>query len=295
MKKKPLILILLACTLAAGAYFVLNTRLGVHFVVDVLGGGDAATDYDPTTGPLKLTGTLEPIDTIQLPANIQQPSGIQHRGDTVYLSTDQAELFVGNADMTAWPQKTDLIAGPLLLKQGSLEGIEFFDDTLYAIGEFGAIRGWSRTGQGWHHAEDLALPASIADMEFSGMTQFDGRRLATTEDRPVIVDLITGDIHELDTTNLAKPDADLDALQFSGIAHEAGNLYLLTEPHTSILVVDATDYTIKAVWGITPGPAADLAIHDGKIYTVVDHNYLEEKPPIAVYVLPEGGSVPATD
>ncbi|MEM9345773.1 MAG: hypothetical protein AAGB26_04055 [Planctomycetota bacterium] len=294
MKKKTLIAGSAALLLTAGAYFVLDTRLGVHLVVDVLGGGET-TDYDPATGPLQLTGTLEPIDTIPLPPNIQQPSGIQHRGDTVYLSTDQAELFVGNADMTAWPQKTDLIAGPLLLKQGSLEGIEYSDDTLYAIGEFGAIRAWSRTGQGWHHAEDLPLPDSIADMEFSGMTQFDGRRLATTEDRPVIVDLITGDIHELDTTNLAKPDADLTALQFSGIAHEAGNLYLLTEPHTSILVVDAADYTVKAVWAITPGPAADLAVRDGKAYVVVDHNYLDEKPPIYVYELPEDTSEIVTE
>lgn len=288
MKKKLIIAGVLALTIvvAFGAYFVLNTRLGVHFALDVLGGGDAPPDHDPQTGPLVLTGTLTPVRTIDLPARIQQPSGIQHRGDRVYLSTDQTELFVGDGALSSWSDKTDLVGGPLLLKQGALEAIEFADDTVFAIGEFGAIRAWVREGDGWQRIDDVSLPAGIADMEFSGITQLDGRRLATSEESPVLVDLDTGTVHEIDGGDRLKPGADLGALQLSGLANENGDLYLLTETHSSILVVDPADYSIKSVWGIAPGTVADLAVRDGKAYVVVDHNYLDEKPPVYVYELP---------
>ncbi|MEM1209536.1 MAG: hypothetical protein AAGI54_09730 [Planctomycetota bacterium] len=294
MKKRLIIagVLALAVVLASGAYFVLNTRLGVHFALDVLGGGDPPPDHDPQAGPLVLTGTLAPVQTIELPAHIQQPSGIQHRGDRVYLSTDQTELFVGDVALSSWSDKTDLVGGPLLLKQGSLEAIEFADDTVFAIGEFGVIRAWVRVGDGWERVDDVALPAGIAEMEFSGITQFDGRRFATSEERPVLVDLDTGTVHELDGGDRLKPGADLGALQLSGLANENGDLYLLTETHSSILVVDPADYSVEAVWGITPGAVADLAVRDGKAYVVVDHNYLDEKPPVYVYELPR---TPAPD
>ena len=291
MKTKTIVIPALVLLALAITHTAINTRLGAHIILDVLGGGEGqAPDHDPATGPLVLTRTLKPLNEITLPQAIEQPSGIQHRGDTVYISTDQTELFVLDADFKNRGEPAVLLPGPLLFKQGSLEAIEYQDNKLYAIGEFGALRVWENTGNTWQAIDDAALPASIAEGEFSGITMFDGKRLATSEENPVIVDLDTGETHSLDFGDHLKPDADPADLQFSGLAQENSNLYILTETHSSILVVDPSDYTVTAVFGITPAPVADLAVRDRKAYVVVDHNYNEPRPPVYVYDLSEGNA-----
>ncbi len=277
---------LLAAALVV-AYVIIDTRIGAFLVMDVVGGiGEEGTDYDARNGPLTLTAQLAPAMEITLPTDMDQPSGIQHRGDRVYISTDQAELFVLDGQFDAWIERVDLIGGPLLFKQGSLEGIEVVDDTVLAIGEFGAIWVWRRTDDAWERLADQPLPQDIAELEFSGITNLAGRRLATSEDTPVIVDVDSGTVHEIDFDRFLKAGADPASLQFSGLASENGRLYVLTESYTSILVIDPSDFSVLAVFGAEPGPAADLAVRDGRAYVVIDHNYNEPRPPLHVYDLP---------
>ncbi|NIW25478.1 MAG: hypothetical protein GWN29_13425, partial [Gammaproteobacteria bacterium] len=144
---KPLIPLAAAAVVAA--YLLVDTRFGVFLLLDVVGAiGEQEPDYDARNGPLDVSAQLEPILAIALPEDIEQPSGIQHRGDRVYISTDQAELFVLDGELKAWTERAELIGGLLLLKQGALEGIEVIDDTLLAIGEFGAIPVWERDDGG---------------------------------------------------------------------------------------------------------------------------------------------------
>ena len=85
---------------------------------------------------------------------------------------------------------------------------------------------------------------------------------------------------------MLKPDGNPASLQISGIAAEDGRLFLLTETHTSILVVDADSFEVLAVLGILPGAAADIAVRDQRAYVIIDHNYNEARPPLYVYDLP---------
>lgn len=286
MQLKPLGASSLLAGLLIVGYVAIDTRLGAHVMLDVIGGGDAdAASYDASLGPLSLTKMLSPAEEITLPAAIEQPSGIQHRGDRVYVSTDQGELFVLDGRFEQTADSFDLLRGPLLFKQGVLEGIELVDGALLAIGEFGAIRAWTPSDSAWTRTADVELPAGIADGEFSGITQFGETRLATSEDEPVLFDLVSGERHELDYGEHLKEGGDAAALQFSGLASSKGLLYVLTETHSSILVVEPSDFSVTAVYGIVGAPVADLAVHDGRAYVVVDHNYDEPRPPLYVYEL----------
>lgn len=276
---------------SAATYVIVDTRFGAYVVMDVVGGiGDEEPNYDAQDGPLVLSAQLAPVMEIALPEEIEQPSGIQHRGDRVYISTDQAELFVLDGQLQAWTERTELLGGPLLFKQGSLEGIEVIDDTLLAIGEFGAIPSWRREDGAWRRLADEVLPEAVAEDEYSGITYFQGQRYAASEENPVIVNLDTHNVHELDFGSFLKVGQDASALMFSGLASEAGRLFVLTESHSSILVVDPDDFSVLAVYAIRPGPVQDMAVKDGRAYVVVDHNLDEPKPPVYVYDL----TMPAT-
>ena len=286
MNSRTLAIAAIGLIAVVGGYLATNTRLGAYIVMDVVGGvGAEQSDYNPETGPLTLTRILKPIRTIPLPAEVEQPSGIQHRGDKVYISTDQAELFVFDGNISSLSERVNLLGGPLLFKQGMLEGIEFDEEKLFAVGEFGAIRVWERANGAWNRIDDKTLPHDVAEVEYSGITHFSGRRLATSEDSPVVIDLDSGAVHTLNFGPFLKPGADPSTLQFSGLAAEDDKLYVLTEAHSCILALDPVSFTVRQVFGIVPGPVADIAVRDGHAYVVVDHNYAEEKPPLYVYAI----------
>ncbi|WP_299772557.1 hypothetical protein [uncultured Pseudoteredinibacter sp.] len=267
------------------AYVVVNTRLGAYLIIDVIGssGDSDLTIPSAESGPLRVSRQLEPLAEIAMPKKIEQPSGIQHRGDRIYISTDQAELFILDDKFKIINDSASLVGGPLLFKQGSLEGIEVVDNSVLAIGEFGSIRKWSGSGENWQRQEDIALPANIQDFEFSGISITKDRQLATSEETPELVDVKKGEIHKINFGSFMKPGGDISSLSISGLAYENGKYYVLTENYTSILVLDANSLEVIEVLGIIPTQAADLSVRNGRAYIVVDHNYVDELPPVYVY------------
>ncbi|MEM1185407.1 MAG: hypothetical protein AAGI53_10460 [Planctomycetota bacterium] len=282
---------MLVAGVAAGgacAYIALNTRLGVHLVLDVLSeiGSPKERQTEASEGPLRLTATLAPIDKIQLPASIEQPSGIKHRNEAVYISTDQTEIFKLDANFQNGSERVYLLGGPLLFKQGSLEGIEVRGDQLVGIGEFGSLPTWVEGGQAeWTRGADIELPSQTADVEFSGVVDTPSGRFATSEDQLAIFNLDDGSVHAIDFAGVLRESADPSVLALSGIAHSTGRFYVLSESYTSVLVVDAATFKVQHVFGIEPCAAADLSVYEGKCYVVIDHNYDEPVEPVHVYDL----------
>ncbi|MEM7229229.1 MAG: hypothetical protein AAF432_10485 [Planctomycetota bacterium] len=285
IKKKPA-LFTAAVVLAAGAYVVMNTRLGVHFALDVISEIGQPKDVltSATDGPLIVTAMLSPTQTIPLPDAIEQPSGIKHRDDAIYISTDQTEIFTLDTEFRNASTPFTLLGGLLLFKQGSLEGIEVRGDTLFAIGEFGVMPTWSNNRDGsWTRADDVVLPPDIAELEFSGITDTPHGLFATMEERPVIVNLDSGSTHDLSYGEFLKDDADPSVLTFSGLAYANGSFFILSETYTSIIIADATTFELRTVFGIEPSAAADLSLFEGQIYIVIDHNYTEQRQNVRVY------------
>ena len=278
--------VFIVITIALCSYMILNTRFGVHIALDVISEMGEAKEVQTSAAdsPLKLTAQLSPIEIIPLPSSIQQPSGIKHRNNNIYISTDQTEVFTLDNNFNLISEPFDLMGGPLLFKQGSLEGIEINGDTLFAIGEFGALPTWLKNDQAvWTRSKDTNLPEQIAETEFSGITDSPKGRFATSEDHHYIINLDDGSTVDLSFEDFLKKHADVESLTFSGIAYADGYFYLLSENHTSIILLGADTFRVEHVFGINTSAASDLSVYKGKAYVVIDHNYNEDIEPIQVY------------
>ncbi|MDE2851727.1 MAG: hypothetical protein OXP74_14055 [Acidobacteriota bacterium] len=278
----------IAVAVLVGLLLILTTtRFGIFIVFDVL--GDVGSDNlptDPTEGPLVLSGVLRAQGRIPLPESLEQASGLHVDGQHIHVSTDQAELFtLSHAGIEARPVSR-LLGGPLILRQGRLEGIAVDRNRLLGIGELGALRSWRYDEERWRSAESTALPDGLEDLEFTGITPFGNDLLATADDGLAIWNLGTGERQEPTVEAHLKPGRSAVELLVSGIAADASSVYLVTENYASILRVDPITWRVMDVWGIDAGESSDIAVLDGSAYVTVDHNYFDPRPPLLVYELP---------
>ncbi|MXW02353.1 MAG: hypothetical protein F4X59_12020 [Holophagales bacterium] len=285
----------IAAAVLVGLLLVLTTtRFGIFIVFDVL--GDVGSDNlptDPTAGPLVLSGALRAKERIPLPESLEQASGLHVDGQHIYVSTDQAELFtLSHTGVEARPVSR-LLGGPLILRQGRLEGIAVDRNRLLGIGELGALRSWRYDEERWQPGESTALPDGLENLEFTGITRFGTDLLATADDGLDIWNLGTGDRHQLDLGSYLRPGRSADGLLVSGITADASSVYLVTENYASILRVDPIVWRVLDVWGIDAGESSDIAVLDGSAYVTVDHNYFDPRPPLLVYELPRSPDRPA--
>lgn len=283
MKKRTKIFIFLA-TIVSSALLLANTRLGVFLVFDVLGGSTDNLVTDSNAGPLNISRSLLADSSFTLPDELEQPSGIIVDESTVYISTDQAELFVLDRQFKLKEQKSNLIGGILLLKQGSLEAISLADEQIVGIGEIGVIGNWARTMNNWLRLEDSPLPDSLSGNEFTGVCMNSMGSWATTDSAHYLFNLDNGSEHSIHYGSFAKPESDLTQLMISGIDCNEDNYYLITENYTSIIVL-GLDFRAIEVIGIDAGEASDIAIHNLSAYVTVDHNLFDDRPPVYRYEL----------
>lgn len=278
----------IAAAVLVGLLLVLTTtRFGIFIVFDVL--GDVGSDNlptDPTEGPLALSGVLRAKERIPLPDSLQQGSGLHVDRQHVYVSTDQAELFTLSHTGAEARPVSRLLGGPLILRQGRLEGIAMDQDQLLGIGELGALRSWRYNGERWQPSESTALPDGLQNLEFTGITRLGTDLLTTADEGLDIWNLGTGDRHEPNVDAHLKPGRSADELLVSGIAADASSVYVATENYASILRIDPIAWRVVDVWGIDAGESSDIAVLDGSAYVTVDHNYFDPRPPLLVYELP---------
>ena len=149
---------LLTLFVLAGAILLLaNTRLGVFLVFDAVGGSTDNLDVDPANGPFVLSRSLSADSNYILPELVEQPSGIVFDTNTIYVSTDQAELFTFDLTFNLLASSTDLLSGILILKQGSVEAITISDGQVLGIGEIGVIGVWESLADGWGKARRYSI------------------------------------------------------------------------------------------------------------------------------------------
>ena len=241
---------------------------------------------DPTEGPLVLSGFLRAQQRISLPDSLEQGSGLHVDREHIYVSTDQAELFtLSHAGVQAVPVSR-LLGGLPILRQGRLEGVAVQGERLLGIGELGEIAVWRSENGRWRPTEAVALPDSLDDLEFTGLTWFGDDLLGTVDDGLAIWNLGTGEGHQPEIGSYLRPGRTADGLVVSGISADASSLYLITENHSSILRVDPVAWRVTDVWGIDAGEPSDIAVLDGLVYVTGDHNYFDPRPPLLVYALP---------
>jgi len=275
-------LLLALFVLLAALLLLSTTRLGVFLIFDLVGGSTDNLDVEPDNSPLLLSRKLSAESTYDLPTVVEQASGIVFSEDTIYVSTDQGELFTFNLSFDLKDQKANLLSGLLILKQGRLEAITVAERRVLGIGEIGAIGVWEKGDGVWRRQQNIALPLSLADEEFTGICINSKGIWATVSETSNLINLGDGSYSTIDFRQLTKLDADLSALMISGIDCDDDYFYLITENYTSIIILDET-YTAVEVIGIDAGEASDIAVHDRYAYVTVDHNYFDARPPVYRY------------
>lgn len=262
-----------------------TTRIGVFIVFDVL--GDIVDQSDDlvlsaAAGPLQVTESRKAIDVLDLPPDLQQPSGIHISDSAVYLLTDQAELYsLSHQGQTEF--QVDLLGGPLLLKQGSLESVVVWGREVLVVGELGHVSTWSLDDGAIVKKEPRQLLPPYDSLEYTGLMMFGGSLVAVDDDSTAIHDLTHGKSFELDFTAVVKPDMNPSDLLFSGIAADSSRIYIVTENFTSILVVSPNGWKVERVIDIDDVEASDIAVYQGHVFVTVDHNYFDEPSPVLVY------------
>ncbi len=267
--------------------FLGNTRLGVFIVFDVLGGSTDNLDTNPKNGPVEITRYLEANSKFKLPKKVEQASGIILDEENVYISTDQAELYIFDLSFNQIKSEFELLSGILILKQGALEGIALTKNSqILGVGEIGAIGVWSNVQETWKRQDDIPLSSSFSKMEFTGICRNSKGIWITTDSAVEIYDLSSSTDHTLNFNSSLKSNRNLSELLISGIDCDETNYYLITENYTSIIILDKS-FTITDIIGIDAGEASDIAVHDQQAYVTVDHNYFDPHPPVYKYNLAE--------
>ena len=77
-------------------------------------------------------------------------------------------------------------------------------------------------------------------------------------------------------------------LSLAGVASDGEYLYLVAENYSTVVVLSGKTFDIEGVYGIDEIDAQDMAVSDGELWVVVDHNYFDERPPVYLYAVPDG-------
>ena len=264
---------------------LLFTRFGVFLVFDVAGdirGTDNfTTEY--LDAPVNITRVLADPQEVILPKHIEQVSGIVAQDGRFALSTDQAELFFlsdeGAHGGALFPFT------PLLLRQGSIETVTQVEDEFWLTGENGAFLRVDQSGEiiGSH-----PLPDMLTTTDLTGLAWGDGTMYVTSDDTMHVsaVDVDTGNLRRLtlDFADVSEvPVADLTFL-WSGVAYDAGQLYLIAENYPLVVVAEASSGRVTETIGIEGiHEFSDISLFDGHIVLPSDHNYFDARPPLLIY------------
>ena len=271
----------LTVALVALLFALAHTRVGVWLVFDIAGDwDDGALNLSAADGPLKISSQLTASGTLLLPTTIEQASGISVESDAIYISTDQAELFALDHNGVI-ARQVDLVGGLLLLKQGSIEAITSREGDIYAIGETGNLLKLAVGGV--NKPTVVPLPGSLANLEYSGLVNYQGRFLAVTGDDFRVFDLTRAETHNISAGDFLKPGRTTSELMFSGITTDGHDLFIVTENHTSLLKVSAQTWTVEAVFDLDNVEASDVDFFGDQFYVTVDHNYFDPRPPLYQY------------
>ncbi|MEM8896039.1 MAG: hypothetical protein AAGC88_15785, partial [Bacteroidota bacterium] len=131
--------------------FFLFTPFGVHVFGEVLFVEDKSHAYASMDYPTEVDRVVPIAKTIALPDEVKQPSGIDYdeSKSTFFVVTDQSEIFELTRDFQRIESSATISDKPLLMRQGSIESTDYYQNRLYISGDIGAIEIWEKSNYQW--------------------------------------------------------------------------------------------------------------------------------------------------
>ena len=283
---------------AAGiALMLTNTRLGVYILLDYFGDDDSGIVTDPASGPLELSEFKTAVAAYVLPAQIDQPSGMTYlKADIAFaIVTDQAELFVVSDDFTTVRSVTALAGGLLVTRQGLMEAAGSIDGQRVAVsGETGRIDVWRKGAEsGFSPEATIELSGSTGEGEFSGLAydpQSGEYYLSSDETLAITVVDATGRLlreltFEDELRGRLKPGRSLSEYELSGLDYADGRLFAVSEAYNTLFIIDPEQGLVRVLGIENGGQISAIAVRDDTAYLPLDHNYVDERPPLLTVTL----------
>ena len=288
----------IACAAVAGVALMLtNTRLGVYILLDYFGDDESVLVTDPASGPIELSEFKAAVAAYALPPQIDQPSGITWlEADRAFaIVTDQAELFVVSEDFATVRSVTALAGGLLVTRQGLTESAGRIDGQRIAVsGETGRIDIWRKGAE-----PDLSLEAAIELSGYAGEAEFSGIAhnpltgeyyLSSDETLMIAVFDATGRLlreltFENDLRARLKPGRSLSEYELSGLDYVDGRLYAVSEPYNTLFIIDPEHGLVRTLGIENGGQISAIAVRNATAYLPLDHNYVDERPPLLTVTL----------
>ena len=288
----------IACAAVAGVALMLtNTRLGVYILLDYFGDDESVLVTDPASGPIELSEFKAAVAAYALPPQIDQPSGITWlEADRAFaIVTDQAELFVVSEDFATVRSVTALAGGLLVTRQGLTESAGRIDGQRIAVsGETGRIDIWRKGAE-----PGLSLEAAIELSGYAGEAEFSGIAhnpltgeyyLSSDETLMIAVFDATGRLlreltFENDLRARLKTGRSLSEYELSGLDYVDGRLYAVSEPYNTLFIIDPEHGLVRTLGIENGGQISAIAVRNATAYLPLDHNYVDERPPLLTVTL----------
>jgi len=288
----------IACAAAAGiALMLTNTRLGVYILLDYFGDDESSLVTDPASGPLELSEFKTAVAAYELPPQIDQPSGMTYlEADRAFaIVTDQAELFVVSEDLTTVRSATALAGGLLVTRQGLMEAAGRIDGQRIAVsGETGRIDVWRKGAEpGFSPEATIELSGFAGEGEFSGIAhnpQTGEYYLSSDETLAVAIFDATGRLlreltFEDELRGRLKPGRSLSEYELSGLDYADGRLFAVSEAYNTLFIIDPEQGLARTLGIENGGQISAIAVRDDTAYLPLDHNYVDERPPLLTVTL----------
>ena len=286
------------CAAVAGISLMLtNSRLGVYILLDHFGDDESGLVTDPASGPVELSEFTTAVAAYALPSQIDQPSGMTYlEADRAFaIVTDQAELFVVSEDFTTVLSTTALAGGLLVMRQGLMEAAGRIDGQRIAVsGETGRIDIWRKgTEPGFSPEAAVELSGYAGEGEFSGIAhnpQTGEYYLSSDETLTIAVADATGRLlrelsFEDDLRGRLKPGRSLSEYELSGLDYVDGRLFAVSETFNTLFIIDPEHGLVRTLGIENGGQISAIAVRDRTAYLPLDHNYVDERPPLLTVAL----------
>ena len=288
----------IACAAVAGiALMLTNSRLGVYILLDYFGDDESGIVTDPASGPLELSEFKTAVAAFELPPQIDQPSGITYLdADRAFaIVTDQAELFVVSDDFTTVRSATALAGGLLVTRQGLMEAAGSIDGQRIAVsGETGRIDVWRKSAEpGFSPEATIELSGVAGEGEFSGIAhnpQTGEYYLSSDETLTIAVADATGRLlreltFEDDLRGRLKPGRSLSEYELSGLDYTDERLFAVSETYNTLFIIDPERGLVRILGIENGGQISAIAVLNRTAYLPLDHNYVDERPPLLTVAL----------
>jgi len=254
-------------------------------------------------GPIEESAELQLVKQINLPEGITQPSGIWSMDDgTWMLITDQAEMYSLSADFQLL-EKVAIEFESINCNQGCTEAIVGGKDKFYALTDSGLIGHFAKSNGSYKLETEYQLEEKDADgnpYEYSALAHNpdSGEFYLITDqndedvtDELIILDSNFSLIEKHNITYKESVENSIYSYDAQGLVLVGDALLVLSEQFTKVLKL-SLEGEILEVYELDEEDVShpsDIAVRDGQIYIIGDHENEDPVPPVSVFEIEAEG------